>query len=108
MPALSSIPDRPLTTAEVAALNDADAFDLAVPVEREEAVRAEDNEPVVVTESLVLAAADWVKGVIHEEDGWRVVENVTVEGEDRTEAMLTCEAAVEDALKPGVRADADG
>jgi len=107
MPALSSLPDRPLTTTEVAALNDADAFDLVVPVEREEAVRADDNEPVVVTESLVLAAGDWVKGVVHEDDGWRVVGSVAIEGDDRTEAMLTCEAAVEDALKPGVRAEAD-
>ncbi|MFB6079218.1 MAG: hypothetical protein ABEJ80_09605 [Halarchaeum sp.] len=105
MSALSSLPDRPLTTDEVAALNDADAFDLVVPVEREEAVRAEDNEPVVVTESLVLAASSWVKGAVHEDDGWRVVESVDVEGEDRTEAMMACEAAVEDALKPGERAD---
>ncbi|WP_435097158.1 hypothetical protein [Halarchaeum sp. P4] len=105
MTTLSSLPDRPLTTTEVAALNDADAFDLVVPVEREEAVRTDDSEPVVVTESLILAAGDWVKGAVHETDGWRVVESVTVEGENRTEAMLTCEEAVEDALKPGERAD---
>ncbi|GGL43917.1 hypothetical protein GCM10009037_29190 [Halarchaeum grantii] len=107
MSTLSSLPSRPLTTTEVAALNDADAFDLVVPVEREEAVRTEDSEAVEVTEALVLAAGDWVKGVVHETDGWRVVEHVDIEGDDRTEAMLTCEEAVEDARKPGERADLD-
>ena len=108
MSRLSTLPDRPLTAAEVAGLNDADALDFAVPVEREDAVRTADEGAVTVSEAVVLAAGDWVAGVVHEADGWRAVETVTLDGEgDRADAMMACEDAIAAARRPGDRA-ADG
>jgi len=87
-------------------LDDAPAVDLVVPLEREETIRAGDGKPVVVTEGFVLATNAWVKGLAHHPDGWRVVESVDVSTDgDRTDALLACEAAVEDAGLPGDRAD---
>ncbi|GGL61654.1 hypothetical protein [Halocalculus aciditolerans] len=102
---LDSLPDRPLTTTEVAALNDADALDLALPVETEEAVRTEDDEPVEIATGVILATPGRVTGVVHD-DGWTVVAAEPA-GDDRTDALVACEDAVEDALKPGERADLD-
>jgi len=94
---LDSLPARPLRQREVTALNHADAFELVVPVNREEAVEAETREPVVVTERLILGTDDWVKGLVYD-DGWLVVETVAVDDpdEERFEAMRDCEAAVAD------------
>jgi len=102
---VESLPDRALTMTEVAALNDADAFDLVVPMEEEEAVSTEDMEEGTVCEAFVVASGSRVRGLVFE-DGWRVVESVSTEGEeDRTDAMLACEAAIEDAVMPGERAN---
>ncbi|GAA0659707.1 hypothetical protein GCM10009019_25370 [Salarchaeum japonicum] len=90
---------------EVAALNESDAFELVVPVEREEAVRAESMEEVTVSEAVVLVTESWAKAVVLD-NGWSVVESVGLDGvDDRTEALLECERAIEDARLPGERAN---
>jgi hypothetical protein len=94
---LDSLPDRPLRQEEVTGLNHADAFELVVPVDREEAVEAETREPVVVTERLILGTDDWVKGLVYD-DGWVAVESVAIDDpdEERFDAMRDCEDAVAD------------
>lgn len=100
---LDSLPDRHLTTTEIAALNDADAFDLALPVETEDAVRTADDEPVEISEGIILATDARVVGVAYD-GGWQVVAS-EASGDDRTDALVACEQRVEDALKPGERAN---
>lgn len=92
---LESLPDRPLRQAEVTTLNHADAFSLVVPVDREQAADAETQEPVVITERLILGTDNWVKGLVYD-DGWLAVESVAIDdpNEDRYDAMRKCEAAV--------------
>lgn len=92
---LESLPDRPLKQTEVTALNHADAFSLVVPVDREQAADAETQEPVVITERVILGTDDWVKGLVYD-DGWVTAESVAIEDpdEDRYDAMRECEAAV--------------
>jgi len=92
---LDSLPDRPLREQEVTGLNHADAFELVVPVNREEAVEADTQEPVVVTEQLILGTDDWVKGLVYD-GGWKVVESVAIDDpdEERFDAMRDCESAV--------------
>lgn len=102
---LESLPDRPLTTKQLTALNHSDAFDLVVPVETEEAVDPEEMEEVEISEGIILATQNWVKGIAYDESGWTVVASEAVEGEDRTDALVAAEAAVEDALAPGEKAD---
>ncbi|WP_227262160.1 hypothetical protein [Salarchaeum japonicum] len=105
MSVLESLPGRALSMGEVAALNESDAFELVVPVEREEAVRAESMEEVTVSEAVVLVTESWAKAVVLD-NGWSVVESVGLDGvDDRTEALLECERAIEDARLPGERAN---
>jgi hypothetical protein len=106
---LESLPDRPLRQREVTGLNHADAFELVVPVDREEAVETETNEPVVVTDRLILGTDDWVKGLVYD-GGWLEVASVGIDDPDeqRFDAMRDCEAAIADYGKPGEKADADG
>lgn len=94
--ALESLPDRPLRQQEVTALNHADAFSLVVPVNREEAVEADTQNPVVITERLILGTENWVNAIVYD-DGWVEVESVPIEDpdEERFEAMQDCEAAIE-------------
>lgn len=104
---LESLPDRPLTTKQLTALNHADAFDLVVPVETEEAVDPEKMEDVEISEGVILATESWVKGIAYDDaSGWTVVASESVEGDDRTDELVACEAAVEDALAPGEKASA--
>ncbi|MFB6270504.1 MAG: hypothetical protein ABEH83_11200 [Halobacterium sp.] len=93
---LESLPDRPLRQQEVTALNHADAFSLVVPVNREEAVEADTQEPVVITERVILGTDDWVTGLVYD-DGWLDVESVPIDDpdEERFDAMRDCEAAIE-------------
>ena len=93
--ALDSLPNRPLRQQEVTALNHTDAFTLVVPVNREDAVEADTQEPVVITERLILGTQDWVRGLVYD-DGWRTVETVPIDDPDaeRFDAMRTCEAAL--------------
>lgn len=89
MSVLDSLPDRPLTDAELASLNRADAVDVAVDV-----TEAERKTPGEVA-GLLLATESWVKGLVHGEDGWRVVASRELGPEDeRFDAMQHCEDAV--------------
>ncbi|WP_435116949.1 hypothetical protein [Halolamina sp. C58] len=94
MSVLDSLPDRPLTDAELASLNHSDALEIAVDVADSEGA----GEGAIV--GLLLATDDWVKGLVYERDGWRVAETVAL-GDDanaRYEGMQTCEAAIRTAL----------
>lgn len=95
---VSSLPDRPLKAAEFTALNHADAFTLAVPVDREEAVERETMAATEITEALILGTGDWVKALRYE-DGWRVVESVTLTDPEaeRFDALQRCRAALREA-----------
>ncbi|GAB7013662.1 hypothetical protein [Halolamina salina] len=94
MSVLDSLPDRPLTDAELASLNHSDALDIAVDVADREGAGAG------AIAGLLLATEDWVKGLVYERDGWRVVETEALgDGEnERYEGMQTCESAVRAAL----------
>jgi len=94
----SSLPDRPVTQAEVTALNESDRLAMAVPVTQEDAVRAEDQKPVTITDQLILATDTWVVGLVYDsEEGWVEVERVTIDGpgKERFAALQTCESAIE-------------
>jgi hypothetical protein len=94
MSVLDSLPDRPLTDAELASLNRSDALEIAVDVADREAA----GEGAIV--GLLLATDDWVKGLVYEREGWRVAETVAL-GDDenaRYEGMQACESAVRAAL----------
>jgi len=93
MSVLESLPDRPLTDAELASLNRADAVEVAVDV-----TEAERKTPGEVG-GLLLATEEWVKGLVHDDSGWGVVASRAVEEEgDRFDAMQHCEDAVRDVL----------
>lgn len=90
MSIVTSLPDRPLNEAEVAALNRSDSFELTLALET--------SKP---TRGLVLAREEWVKGVAYApEEGWRVVETFARDDEsgDRFEGMRECEEAVQAVL----------
>lgn len=91
---LDSLPERPLTDAELASLNHADSLDLAVDVTEESDTTADD------VEGLLLATDDWVKGVAYD-GGWRVVATERLATVERFEAMQRCEDAVRTALDDG-------
>lgn len=93
---LESLPDRPLRQQEVTALNHDDAFSLVVPVNREEAVEADTQEPVVITERVILGTDDWVAALVYD-DGWVAVESIPIDDpdEERFAAMQDCEDAIE-------------
>ncbi len=95
MSVLDSLPDRPLTDAELASFNRSDALDVAVDVADLE--DPDDGEIVGV----LLATEDWVKGLAYTDgEGWRVVETTPLgDGEnERYEGMRAGEAAVREAL----------
>ena len=90
MSLVTSLPDRPLSAGDLAALNRADAVDLAVAVD--------DDDPA---DGLLLATDAWVKGLLWSEAGWTVVETVTLDDADgRYDGLRACEEAV--------RAERDG
>jgi len=93
---VSSLPDRPLKAEEFTALNHADAFTLALPVDREEAVERETMEETEIAEAIILGTDDWVRALRYE-DGWRVVETVTIDDPDteRFDAMQQCKRALQ-------------
>jgi hypothetical protein len=94
MSVLDSLPDRPLTDAELASFNRSDTLEIAIEVSD---FANPDSDEIV---GVILATDDWVKGLAHVEDGWRVAETVALgEGEnERYEGMQTCESAVRKAL----------
>jgi hypothetical protein len=93
MSVLDSLPDRPLTDAELASFNHSDALEVAVNV-----ADLEDADDGAIV-GLLLATEDWVKGLVFD-DGWRVVETTPLgDGEnERYEGMRSGEAAVREAL----------
>ncbi|MFB6125615.1 MAG: hypothetical protein ABEJ59_06625 [Halanaeroarchaeum sp.] len=96
MPVVSSLPDRPVTQSEVTVLNESDRLAMAVPVTQEDAVRAEDQQPVTITDQLILATDEWVVGLVYDDD-WVEVERVDIDGpgKERFAALQTCEDAIE-------------
>jgi hypothetical protein len=84
MTLVESLPSRPLTPKELTDLNAADAFELAVSVEDDDAA-----------ESLLVATDSWVKGLVFDGSAWRVVETVTLDDENRRiDGLQACEGAV--------------
>lgn len=127
MSVLDSLPDRPLTDAELASLNRADAVALAVDVTdaaetasaettsgettsgettSEESADTDEEEPTPGdadangVEGLLLATDAWLRGLAYDTDGggWRVVESESLADEERFDAMRACEDAVREAL----------
>ena len=96
MSLVASLPGRPLSEAEIAALNRADSVELAVAVDGEtggEAAAA--NAAADGAEGLLLATESWVKGLEFLGGAWEVVETVAIEEEaDRYDALRRCEDAV--------------
>jgi hypothetical protein len=85
MTIVESLPPRPLSPKELARLNAADAFELAVSVESDGEAR-----------SLLLASEAWVKGLAFDEaDGsWTVVKTASIADRERIEGLQSCEDAV--------------
>jgi hypothetical protein len=94
MSVLDSLPDRPLTDAELASLNRADVVTLAVDV-----TEAEETTPDDI-EGLLLGTDRWLKGLVYDGagDGWRVVATEELGETERFDAMQACEDAVRAAL----------
>lgn len=91
MSLVASLPGRPLSPAEVASFNRADAVELAVAVEESG-----------TTEGLLLATDDWVKGLRLLGGAWEVAETAPIdEGADRYDALRECEDAVRAAVEAG-------
>ncbi|QCJ48070.1 MULTISPECIES: hypothetical protein [Haloprofundus] len=82
MSILDSLPSRPLSDAELASLNRADAVELAIAVD--------DGGP---TEALLLATESWVKALVFggEDGGWRTADTVSLDEVERYEALKRCE-----------------
>lgn len=96
MSVISSLPDRPVTQGEITALNESDRLAMAVPVTQEDAVTADEQEPVTITDQLILATDEWVVGLVHD-DGWKEIERIAIDGpgSGRFEALQACESACE-------------
>lgn len=102
MSVLDSLPDRPLTDAELAGLNRSDAVEVAVDV-----TEAETKTPGDVR-GLLLATESWVKGLAYGEDGWHVAATRELaDGDERFDAMQHCEDAVQAALEKEGSDEAD-
>jgi hypothetical protein len=86
MTLLDSLPPRPLDDGEVTALNRSDAVELAIAVD-------EDGP----TDAVLLATDSWVKALLLGDDGWTVVESVSLDDTERYEALRVCEETVRDA-----------
>ena len=102
MSALSSLPDRPVTQSEVTVLNESDRLAMAVPVTQEDAVTADEREPVTISDQLILATDEWVVGLVYD-DGWTAVERIDIEGpgKERFAALQSCEDAIEAYVEEG-------
>ncbi|MFB6069857.1 MAG: hypothetical protein ABEJ76_02435 [Halanaeroarchaeum sp.] len=97
MSVVSSLPDRPVTQSEVTVLNDSDRLAMAVPVTQEDAVGADDREPVTITDQLLLATEEWVVALAYDGE-WVEVERVAIDdpGNERFAALRSCEDALEE------------
>ncbi|PSQ05533.1 hypothetical protein BRC97_08735 [Halobacteriales archaeon QS_6_71_20] len=95
MSLVASLPGRPLSDAEIAALNRADSVELAVAVDGETDDEATAGNAAAGAEGLLLATESWVKGLDFLGGAWEVVETVAIESDgDRYDALRDCEDAV--------------
>ncbi|WP_277555408.1 hypothetical protein [Halobaculum limi] len=96
MSLVASLPGRPLTDGEVAALNRADSVELAVAVDSDtDSETADRNAAADGAEGLLLATDSWVKGLDFLGGAWEVVETVHIDSEEeRYDALRVCEDAV--------------
>ena len=95
MSVLDSLPDRPLTDAELTDLNRSDALDVAVDVTEPDAKSPGD------VRGLLLATEGWVKGLAYGDvdEGWHVAATRELgDADERFDAMQHCEEAIQDAL----------
>ena len=106
---LESLPARPLTRAELAKLNDADAVDLVAPVTEEEADpdTEADTSPDAEIAGVLVATDAWVQAVVFRGDAWDAVARVDLDGTDRFDALRACEAEALDVLSRREAADAN-
>lgn len=102
MTVVDSLPDRPLTDAEVSKLNRSEPVTLAVAVAFDDPDGADTPDGDSASDEgrgLVLATDEWVRGLAFGDDQWTAVEAVAY-GEDteRYEALRDCETAVREWL----------
>lgn len=103
---LSSLPERPLTDAEVSILNRSEPVTLAVAVETGSETETEsDPEPADETESdgetrgILLGTDEWVRGIAFTDGTWRAVATECIDdSDDRYEALQHCESVVRETL----------
>ncbi|MDS0292821.1 hypothetical protein [Halogeometricum luteum] len=94
MALVESLPPRPLSAKELLDLNRSDALELASPIEEEGDAGA-----------VILATESWVKGLVFdgeqgdgdgggEDNGWTVVETVSLAERERIDGLRACEDAI--------------
>ena len=93
---LESLPARPLTRAELARLNDADAVDLVAPVT--EADAEADTSPDARIAGVLVATDAWVQAVVFRDEAWEAVARVDLDDTERFDALRACEAEALEAL----------
>lgn len=103
MSVLESLPPRPLPESAVAALNRSDTVDLVVsvgvttgpPTDAESAETEAREDPGGPATGLLVVTDTWAKGLaLAPEDGWQVVETVSLDDVERFEALQRAEDAV--------------
>jgi hypothetical protein len=102
MSVLESLPPRPLPESAVAALNRSDSVDLVVSVgvttgPPADSASTEENreDPGGPATGLLVVTDSWAKGLaLAPEDGWQVVETVSLDDAERFEALQRAEDAV--------------
>ncbi|MFB6175906.1 MAG: hypothetical protein ABEI99_01945, partial [Halobaculum sp.] len=103
---LSSLPERPLTDAEVSILNRSEPVTLAVAVDTDGETDAEsgpdsaaETDSEAETRGILLGTDEWVRGIAFTDGAWRAVATESVdESDERYEALQQCESAVRTAL----------
>ena len=101
MSVLESLPPRPLPESAVAALNRSDSVDLVVSVgvttgpPAPESTEENREDPGGPATGLLVVTDSWAKGLaLAPEDGWQVVETVSLDDAERFEALQRAEDAV--------------
>lgn len=100
---LSSLPERPLTEAEVSILNRSEPVTLAVAVETEpggaDSGGDEPDDGDGDTRGILLATDEWVRGIAFTDGAWEAVATDSYDDSDaRYDALQECESAVRSAL----------
>lgn len=103
MTVLSSLPERPLTEAEVSILNRSEPVTLAVAVETEpdgaDTGGEEPDDTDGDTRGILLATDEWVRGIAFTDGTWEAVVTDSYDDSDaRYDALRQCESAVRSAL----------